>query len=123
MRCGPRARRVLLGSRALTGANRRLLIAHPGGLRHRISVSGADPDAASAQHPSHAFGRLAFAGYYSVRSKSRDERAYLDVFGNRVTRVDVPPGLVTFSNRFVIYDSGELDETPPDTDSTPIVRL
>ena len=28
--------------------------------------------------------------------------AYLDHFGNRVTRVDVPPGLVTFSNRFVI---------------------
>jgi transglutaminase-like putative cysteine protease len=49
--------------------------------------------------------------------------AYLDVFGNRVTRVDVPPGLVTFSNRFVIYDSGELDETPPATELTPIIRL
>jgi len=49
--------------------------------------------------------------------------AYLDSFGNRVTRVDVPPGLVTFSNRFVIHDSGEPDETPPDTELTPIVRL
>ena len=36
-------------------------------------------------------------------------------FGNRVTRVEVPPGLVTFSNRFLIDDSGEPDETPPDT--------
>ena len=41
--------------------------------------------------------------------------AYLDLFGNRVTRVEVPPGLVTFSNRFMIHDSGEPDEAPPDT--------
>ena len=49
--------------------------------------------------------------------------AYLDHFGNRVTRVDVPPGVVTFSNRFVIFDSGELDETPPDAPLAPISRL
>jgi transglutaminase-like putative cysteine protease len=49
--------------------------------------------------------------------------AYLDHFGNRVTRVDAPPGLVTFSNRFVIHDSGGPDETPPDTPATPIARL
>jgi len=41
-------------------------------------------------------------------------RSYIDLFGNRVTRVEVPAGLVTFSNRFVIHDSGEPDETPPD---------
>ena len=35
--------------------------------------------------------------------------AYLDLFGNRVTRVDVPAGLVTFSSRFTIHDSGEPD--------------
>ena len=39
-------------------------------------------------------------------------RSYIDLFGNRVTRVEVPAGLVTFSNRFVIHDSGEPDETP-----------
>ena len=50
-------------------------------------------------------------------------RAYVDHFGNRVTRVEVPPGLVTFSNRFTIQDSGEPDETPPDADVTPIARL
>jgi transglutaminase-like putative cysteine protease len=49
--------------------------------------------------------------------------AYLDHFGNRVTRVDVPPGMVTFSNRFTIYDSGKPDETPLDTPLTPIARL
>jgi transglutaminase-like putative cysteine protease len=49
--------------------------------------------------------------------------AYLDLFGNRVTRVDVPPGVVTFSNRFVIHDSGEPDEVPPDTDLMPIAGL
>jgi hypothetical protein len=32
-------------------------------------------------------------------------RAYLDQFGNRVTRDDVPLGPVTFSNRFVIHGS------------------
>ena len=50
-------------------------------------------------------------------------RAYVDLFGNRVTRVEVPPGLVTFSNRFVIHDSGCPDETWPDTDITPIADL
>jgi transglutaminase-like putative cysteine protease len=49
--------------------------------------------------------------------------SYLDLFGNRVTRVDVPAGLVTFSNRFLIHDSGQPDETPPDTDLTPIFDL
>jgi transglutaminase-like putative cysteine protease len=49
--------------------------------------------------------------------------AYLDQFGNRVTRVDAPPGVVTFSNRFVIQDSGLPDETPPDTPAAPIARL
>ena len=50
-------------------------------------------------------------------------RAYLDLFGNRVTRVEVPAGLVTFSNRFVIQDSGLPDEAPPDVRTTPIADL
>jgi hypothetical protein len=50
-------------------------------------------------------------------------RFYLDLFGNRVTRVEVPAGLVTFSDRFVIQDSGEPDETPPDVRTTPIADL
>jgi transglutaminase-like putative cysteine protease len=50
-------------------------------------------------------------------------RAYLDLFGNRVTRVDVPAGRVTFSDRFVIHDSGQPDETPPDVEMTPIADL
>jgi transglutaminase-like putative cysteine protease len=49
--------------------------------------------------------------------------AYLDLYGNRVTRLEVPPGLVTFSNRFTIQDSGEPDETPADTPLTPIGSL
>ena len=50
-------------------------------------------------------------------------RSYIDHFGNRVTRVEVPAGLVTFSNRFVIHDSGQPEETPPDTEMTPIADL
>jgi transglutaminase-like putative cysteine protease len=50
-------------------------------------------------------------------------RAPIDHFGNRVTRVEVPAGLVTFSNRFVIRDSGEPDESPPGTEMTPIAGL
>jgi hypothetical protein len=37
-------------------------------------------------------------------------RSYIDHFGNRVTRVEVPAGFVTFSNRFVIHDWGQPEE-------------
>jgi transglutaminase-like putative cysteine protease len=50
-------------------------------------------------------------------------RSYLDLFGNRVTRVEVPAGLVTFSDRFVIQDPGQPDETPPDVRTTTIADL
>jgi transglutaminase-like putative cysteine protease len=50
-------------------------------------------------------------------------RSYIDHFGNPVTRVEVPAGLVAFSNRFVIHDSGQPDETLPDVDMTPIADL
>jgi hypothetical protein len=46
-------------------------------------------------------------------------RSYIDHFGNRVTRIEAPAGLVAFSNCFVIHDSGEPDETAPDTEMTP----
>jgi transglutaminase-like putative cysteine protease len=49
--------------------------------------------------------------------------SYLDLFGNRVTRVEVPAGIVAFSNRFVIHDSERPDETPPDAEMTPIAHL
>jgi transglutaminase-like putative cysteine protease len=50
-------------------------------------------------------------------------RSYIDHFGNRVTRVEVPAGFVAFSNRFVIHDSGQPEETPPDVGMTPIADL
>ena len=50
-------------------------------------------------------------------------RSYLDLFGNRVARVEVPAGLVTFSDRFVIQDSGEPDEPPQEERTTPIADL
>jgi transglutaminase-like putative cysteine protease len=49
--------------------------------------------------------------------------AYVDLFGNRVTRLEVPPGRVTFSNRFTIADSGDAEPTPPDSGLTPISAL
>jgi transglutaminase-like putative cysteine protease len=49
--------------------------------------------------------------------------AYIDHFGNRVTRLEAPPGLITFHDRFLIQDSGEPDEIPPDTEFAPIARL
>jgi transglutaminase-like putative cysteine protease len=49
--------------------------------------------------------------------------AYLDLYGNRVTRLVAPPGLVTFFNRFTIYDSGEREATPPDKALTPVADL
>jgi transglutaminase-like putative cysteine protease len=50
-------------------------------------------------------------------------RSYLDLFGNRVTRVEVPAGIVAFHNRFVIRDSGKPDETLPDVQTTPVADL
>ena len=58
-----------------------------------------------------------------VSNPSLAMRSYLDQFSNRVTRVEVPAGLGTFSNRFVIRDSGEPDDTPPDVGTTPIAGL
>jgi transglutaminase-like putative cysteine protease len=49
--------------------------------------------------------------------------AYLDHYGNRVTRLEVSPGLVTLHNRFLIYDTGLPDEIPPFDELTPISRL
>ena len=49
--------------------------------------------------------------------------AYLDYFGNRVTRLEAPAGLITFSNRFTIYDSGLPDEIPIDAPLWPVPRL
>jgi len=49
--------------------------------------------------------------------------AYLDLFGNRVTRVEAPAGLVTFHNDFTIRDSGSPDETPEDAPLTPVAEL
>ncbi len=50
-------------------------------------------------------------------------RAYHDLFGNRVTRVEAPAGLVTFHNDFTIRDSGMPDEAPLDAPLTPIAKL
>ena len=49
--------------------------------------------------------------------------AYLDLFGNRVTRVEAQPGMVTFHNDFAIRDSGSPDETPEDAPLAPVAKL
>jgi transglutaminase-like putative cysteine protease len=49
--------------------------------------------------------------------------AYLDHYGNRVTRVDAPAGLVTFRSDFRISDSGSPDETPPNAPIWPVTKL
>jgi transglutaminase-like putative cysteine protease len=49
--------------------------------------------------------------------------AYLDLFGNRVTRVEAPAGVITFHNDFTIRDSGAPDETPEDAPLTPVAQL
>ena len=49
--------------------------------------------------------------------------AYVDHYGNRVTRLEAAAGLVTFENRFEIYDSGQPDEVPPSNALPPIPKL
>ena len=50
-------------------------------------------------------------------------KTYHDHFGNMVTRLEAPPGLITFSNSFEVQDSGRPDETPPYGEQTPITQL
>jgi transglutaminase-like putative cysteine protease len=49
--------------------------------------------------------------------------AYLDHFGNRVTRLDAPAGVISLRNDFLIYDSGEPDESAPDAPIWPVSKL
>jgi transglutaminase-like putative cysteine protease len=49
--------------------------------------------------------------------------AYLDLFGNRVMRVEAPPGLIAFHTDFAIEDSGAPDQAPEDAPLTPVGRL
>jgi transglutaminase-like putative cysteine protease len=49
--------------------------------------------------------------------------SYCDLFGNRVTRVEAPPGEITFHSDFTIGDSGLPDETPADAPLTPVRDL
>ena len=56
-------------------------------------------------------------------SPSLAMQSYIDLFGNRVTRLDAPPGLVTFSADFTIADSGLPDEIPEDLPLAPINAL
>ena len=49
--------------------------------------------------------------------------AYLDLYGNRVTRLEAPPGLITFENSFEIQDSGQPDDIPFYNALTPITSL
>jgi hypothetical protein len=75
-------------------------------------MSGGDADDPPAQHPNPSPDADLLTPIAS--DPPLPMRSYLDLFGNRVARVEVPAGLVTFSDRFVIQDSGEPDETPPD---------
>jgi transglutaminase-like putative cysteine protease len=50
-------------------------------------------------------------------------QTYRDMFDNRVTRLEAPPGTITFTNDFVIQDSGAPDETPEDSPLTPVNAL
>src|ERR1700712_4146039 len=50
-------------------------------------------------------------------------RFYHDLFGNMVTRLDAPPGLITFYNQFEVFDTGRLEDVPSYNDLTPISAL
>jgi transglutaminase-like putative cysteine protease len=48
---------------------------------------------------------------------------YIDLFGNRVTRVEALAGTVSFRNDFTIWDSGLPDEMPDDNPLAPVAQL
>ena len=49
--------------------------------------------------------------------------SYIDMFGNRVTRVAAPAGLTAFASDFTIRDSGLPDDVPEDLPLTPVKEL
>lgn len=59
---------------------------------------------------------------FRIEPKSRFEE-YLDRYGNRCGRVHCQPGVVRFSNRGLIWDSGELDAFAPHAREVEISRL
>jgi transglutaminase-like putative cysteine protease len=85
-------------------------------------MPGSDSDAFAAKCPS--FAGCEFVTPDKINcDPNLPMRSHIDHFGNRVTRVEVPAGLVAFFNRFVIHDSGQPEETPSDVDMTPIADL
>ena len=48
---------------------------------------------------------------------------YVDMFGNRVTRVSAPVGVTAFASDFTIRDSGRPDDLPEDRPLTPVKEL
>jgi transglutaminase-like putative cysteine protease len=50
-------------------------------------------------------------------------QSYVDSFDNRVTRLDAPPGIITFSSDFLIQDSGLPEDTPDDAPLAPVTVL
>ncbi len=71
----------------------------------RIRLSGSDADLLELNAHSSRDADLLSADKI-ISDSPLAMRSYLDHFGNRVTRVEVPAGLVG-SNRFIIHDSGE----------------
>ncbi len=72
-------------------------------------------------HPSRESDLLSPDAVRSAPNQAMD--AYTDLFGNRVTRVEAPAGPVTFSNAFLIRDSGLPEEAPPDAPLAPVGAL
>lgn len=50
-------------------------------------------------------------------------RSFVDTFGNRVTRVEAPKGVIRFRNAFVIRDTGAADAAPPLMPIAPVSSL
>ena len=48
---------------------------------------------------------------------------FTDPFGNTITRLVAPPGIVRFKNDFTVTDSGEIDERDPYAQQHPIDKL
>ena len=69
-------------------------------------MSGGDADDPTVKHPPLSRDADLLTPDGIVSDPFLPMRSYLDLFGNRVTRVEVPAGLVTFSGRFIIQDRG-----------------
>ena len=93
------------------------------GYRLSYDCAAPTPMLPHAEHPARARGATCSAPETLVTDPPTPISAYTDGFGNRVTRVLAPPGVITISSDFLIADPGEPEAPAPEAVQHPVEDL